>query len=70
MQVACLTRQTLPAEGGLVDGKEVRGVLMRSGLDVQVLGAIWMDVDQDRRGKVPALLTPLTCCRSTSISSR
>lgn len=39
-------------DDGCVDGREVRGVLMRSGLDVQVLGQIWQDVDQEQRGKV------------------
>ena len=28
---------------------------MRSGLEVPVLGSIWMEVDQDRRGKVFAV---------------
>lgn len=48
-----LTAQTLPVdEDGLIDGKNVRGVLMTSELDVAVLGAIWMEVDQDHLGKV------------------
>ena len=28
---------------------------MRSGLDVQALGTIWMEVDRDRRGRVRVL---------------
>eukprot|EP00054_Salpingoeca_dolichothecata_P002889 m.24387 g.24387 ORF g.24387 m.24387 type:complete len:566 (+) comp13373_c0_seq1:251-1948(+) len=37
---------------GLIDGQEVRPILLRSGLDINTLGSIWMEVDQDRRGKI------------------
>lgn len=65
MTSGCTHAQTLPADGeGFIEGKDARGVLMRSGLDVQMLGTIWAEVDQDRRGKVtlpagPGL--PLLC---------
>jgi hypothetical protein len=46
--------QTQPTDDeGFVDGRSVRGVLMRSGLDTDTLGQIWMNVDTERRGKVP-----------------
>eukprot|EP00047_Mylnosiga_fluctuans_P013755 m.33155 g.33155 ORF g.33155 m.33155 type:complete len:512 (+) comp5078_c0_seq1:47-1582(+) len=44
---------TLPVDGeNFLDGKDARDVLMRSGLDTQTLGTIWMEVDQERRGKI------------------
>lgn len=33
-------------------GADVRPVLMKSGLEVGILGRIWMEVDQARRGKI------------------
>jgi hypothetical protein len=49
--------QTLPLDGdGFLEGKEARGVLMRSGLDVQTLGTIWAEVDHERRGKVRSVM--------------
>lgn len=35
-----------------LSGTDVRPVLMRSGLDINTLGQIWMEVDIDRRGKI------------------
>jgi len=33
-------------------GAEVRPALLRSGLDVNTLGKVWMEVDNERRGKI------------------
>ena len=37
---------------GLLGGADARSVLTTSGLEMADLGNIWMEVDQDRRGKI------------------
>ncbi|EGD82107.1 hypothetical protein PTSG_02786 [Salpingoeca rosetta] len=37
---------------GCLSGQGVRPVLLRSGLDINTLGSIWMEVDNERRGKI------------------
>jgi len=43
---------SLPQDDGMVGGADVRPVLVGSGLEMAQLGQIWMEVDQERRGKV------------------
>eukprot|EP00048_Salpingoeca_helianthica_P024814 m.35581 g.35581 ORF g.35581 m.35581 type:complete len:129 (-) comp9602_c0_seq1:183-569(-) len=42
---------TLTPEG-LLHGKDARPVLMRSGLDTQTLGVIWMEIDVEQQGQI------------------
>lgn len=45
--------ESLPQdEEGCLGGADIRPVLLTSGLEMQDLGGIWMEVDQDRRGKI------------------
>ena len=37
---------------GLLGGADARAVLTTSGLEMADLGNIWMEVDQDRKGKI------------------
>jgi len=44
---------TLPKdEENCLSGAAVRPVLMKSGLEIAMLGKVWMDVDSTRRGKI------------------
>jgi len=37
---------------GFLEGKDARPVLMKSGLDMQILGKIWMEIDVEQRGQL------------------
>lgn len=51
-QAEAIYNDLTPDAEGLLGGADVRPVLMLSGLEMAQLGSIWMEVDQERRGKI------------------
>ena len=39
-------------EDGFMSGVDIRPTLLKSGLDTKSLGSIWMEIDEERKGKV------------------
>ena len=55
-------QSTKKDDAGFLSGVDIRPTLLKSGLDTKSLGAIWMEIDEERKGKVHSrrCRTPVT----------